>query len=598
MDTEHKLTKSETLTAIGKTLHKVIILSPHFLIVSVTVEVISRFVPFINAWLLARLISLLPHIIRNPAAQSEAVQYIIYLAIATMAPNIITSLSGTYKNKQQVELNLKIDRSLQESFANLPYALYEDKTVLDAFERAGRFASSLSGFVINRLIYIFGSIVTFLIATVAFWHFSPVLAVAILFLTLPTFWLEIKLQRMREKLWRDNTQNYRLSSAHGSLLDPRTIKESRLLSLVTFALDKSQHYRRKAEMADLEADKQTEKYRFLVALLDAVIEVLVLIRAVQRIASGSLPFGQFVFVQQVATQYLGSLSTLSSHVRDLDELLFGINEYVYITEYPREPAGEPIHNLKGDIKLHNVSFRYPGSETWALRDLNISIPYGKTVAIVGENGAGKSTLIKLLMKLYEPTEGAISIGDQPLSAVDSNTWHHNIGVLFQDFQTFYDFTIQDNVWFGDIDKLHDDPSISSMLKAADADEFTNDLPHKSKTYLGKYIDEANGTDLSGGQAQRLAIARTLFRNANALLLDEPTSAVDAKAEYKIFKEIEKGRNGRTTILVSHRFSTIRKASYIYVLEKGSLKEEGTHNELIDKQGLYHEMFTKQAEGYR
>lgn len=598
MEAEQKLTKSETLSAIGKILVKVIRLSPQFLVIAAVEEIISRSVPFINAWLLARLINILPHVVHSSGAQSQAVRFIIYLAIATMAPNILASLTGAYKARQQVELNLKIERSLQESFTGLPYALYEDKTIIDAFDRAGRFSRGITSFVMNRLVYIFGSFTTVAIATVAFWHFSPQLAIVIFVLSLPSVWLELRLQRMRESLWRDNTQNYLKATAHGTLLDPRIIKESRLLGLVGFALDKSQHYKRKADLADLRAEQRTEKYRFLTALLNAAIEVLVLIRAVQRIAAGSLPFGQFVFVQQVASQYLGSLSSLGGHVQDLDELLFGINEYVFITEYPREAVGEPIRDAKSDIKLQGVSFRYPGSKLWALRDIDMVIPYGETIAIVGENGAGKSTLIKLLMKLYEPAEGRISIADQDLRAIDSTTWHRNIGVLFQDFQIFYDFTIRDNVWFGDIDQPHDASAITKMLRSADADKFSDELPYKDNTYLGKYMDETNGTDLSGGQAQRLAIARTLFRDANTLILDEPTSAIDAKAEYKIFKEIDKARSGRTTILISHRFSTVRKASYVYVLEKGRLKEQGTHNQLMTQRGLYYEMFTKQAEGYR
>jgi ATP-binding cassette subfamily B protein len=302
-------------------------------------------------------------------------------------------------------------------------------------------------------------------------------------------------------------------------------------------------------------------------------------------------------VQQVTGQYMGALANVSWLVETMDSLLFGIDEYTELTSMAAEPDGEPVQNAKGDLVFDDTSFTYPQSSRLALKHVSLRIPAGQTVAIVGENGAGKTTLVKLLMKIYEPSAGTIAAGGQTLGGVNSSTWHQHIGVLFQDYYAFNDFTIRDTIWFGDITKDHGGKEVQAALRAADAESFVKELPHGVDTYLGKYMDEENGTYLSGGQLQRLAIARTLFRNPDILILDEPTSAIDAKAEYKIFQSIERARKGRTTILISHRFSTVRRADYIYVLSNGRLLEEGTHEALMARKGLYHEMFTKQAEGY-
>jgi len=598
MQSEKKLSKSETVRAIVSSVRFTLQNSPWLLALLTVEEVVSRLVPFINAWLIAHLITLLPHLVRNPANQHQATLYVLYIAAATIAPAIFDNFGNNYRSRQRVELDLKIERKLQTAFSSLPFAMYEDKRIMDAYDRASRFSRSLSGFVVNRLRNMFGAVLALTIATIAFWHFSPWLTIGIFILTIPALWVELRMQALREQTWRNNTINYRKASAYEVTLNPRMIKESRLLGLVRMAIDQSQHYRRKAELAQVKVEMTSNKYRIASTAIETVLEVVVLLQVLRRIVTGALAVGQFVFIQQLINQYLGALRETSWLVQDLDDLLFGVAEYTEITSTLLDVQGAALKDAAQDIHVNSLSFKYPQTEAWALQDISLTIPAGKTIAIVGENGAGKTTLIKLLMRLYDPKKGSVTIGDQNLHEVNSADWHKNLAVLFQDFQMFYDFTIRDNVWFGDTSKSADDPQLEASLRAADAWEFASKLPHGLDTYLGKFMDEENGTDLSGGQAQRLAIARTLFRDPAILVLDEPTSAIDAKAEYEIFRNIEAARNGRTTILISHRFSTVRKASYIYVLEKGRLKEQGTHEELMKQKGLYHEMFSKQAEGYK
>lgn len=600
METEfsHKLRRADLLQAASTGVWFVIASQPLLFVVSIMEEAVSRLLPFAQAWISGLLITALPGVIHNPTAQYTVFRYILLLAGLSVAGSLFSGLTNMYTSRRKIELDLAIECRLQEAYAALPMRLYEDKGLMDTYDRALRFAGSLSGFAYNDLRSIFGALVTFVAAIIAFWHFSPILTALIFILSLPAFWVELRLQQLREKMWQNNTAVLRKAYAYRGLFDPTNIRESRILGLVSYAISKYRQLMRQGRLSDANADVKIEKYRVASLVLEAIMNALVLIRAVRRIVSGQLPIGQFVFVQQVSSQYLSAISSVSWTIKDLDRIIFGLPEFWAITNFEHEPAGLVVTHPSGDIELKHVSFSYPKSDEPALRNVTLRIPAGQTVAIVGENGAGKTTLVKLLMKLYEPTSGSIMVGGRSLADIDSTDWRRHIGSLFQDFQTFHSFTIRDSVWFGDITMDREGPEVEEALRAAEAQHFVQALPHGLDTYIGKYIEDNNGTDLSGGQHQRLAIARTLFRSPDLLILDEPTSAIDANAEYSIFRSIETARKGRTTVLISHRFSTVRRADYIYVLDDGRLREEGTHERLMARQGRYYEMFTKQAEGYR
>ena len=259
----------------------------------------------------------------------------------------------------------------------------------------------------------------------------------------------------------------------------------------------------------------------------------------------------------------------------------------------------------GDIKINHlpiiefrhVSFTYPHSDTRAIEDISFTLKPGDSLAIVGENGAGKTTLIKLLIGAYSPQEGTIYIDGHPLAEIDRASYLDQIGALFQDYSR-YDFaTLGENVWFGNVNKPYNRKEILAALQESGLSKLVGEYEEGLDQILSKDIDSKNATNLSGGQWQRLGIARAFFRSPNILILDEPTSSVDAKSEYEIFRNIIKKQQNKTTVIISHRFSTVRRAEKIIVLDHGRIIEQGTHSELIEKNGIYKEMFELQAEGY-
>ncbi len=268
------------------------------------------------------------------------------------------------------------------------------------------------------------------------------------------------------------------------------------------------------------------------------------------------------------------------------------------------PNAKPVPaKIRSGFVFENVGFRYPGSDRWAVRNVNLQLGPGERVALVGENGAGKTTITKLLARLYDPTEGRITLDGLDLKEYDLGSVRKAIGVIFQDFVR-YDMRFDENIGVGEIESVRSDLDRNNgtpraISAAAENSLAASLLPRFSKGYqqmLGRRFDE--GVDLSGGEWQKIALARAYIRDAQVLILDEPTAALDARAEYEVFLRFSELVAGRMAVLISHRFSTVRMADRIIVLRHGKVEEEGSHDELVARHGLYEELFTMQAQGYR
>ncbi len=247
------------------------------------------------------------------------------------------------------------------------------------------------------------------------------------------------------------------------------------------------------------------------------------------------------------------------------------------------------------IEFNNITFKYPNTKTNVLENFNLKIMPGEKIAIVGENGAGKSTMVKLLCRLYDPQEGTILINGRDLKDLEINDWYKNIGVLFQDYNFYEHLTAEENIYLGKPAKAMDRLKMIEAAKNAEAHDFIQKYPDKYKTIMTERFK--GGIRPSNGQKQKLAIARFFYRNAPFAIFDEPTSAIDAQAEYKIFNRIYNFFDNKSVIIISHRFSTVRNADRILVVEGGKIAEEGSHKELLSLNGIYADSFKKQAEGY-
>ena len=342
-------------------------------------------------------------------------------------------------------------------------------------------------------------------------------------------------------------------------------------------------------------------WHIITTLLSSVVNCVFFAIIAFKVFNGELQIGDY-------SLYTGALTSIASTVTSLiaisatvyegtlfiDNLISFMNEKP--TVVPTRDVPEHIdHSLPHSIEFRNVSFAYPGSERKVIKNINLTIRPGETMVLVGLNGAGKTTLLKLLTRLYDPTEGTILLDGKDIREYDVTELYKTFGIIFQDFGK-YAVSVSENISFGDHSKVSDAERIREAAVQANADDYICALPKGYDTPLMRYF-EADGTELSIGQWQKLSIARAFYSNADILILDEPTASLDPIAEQEIFNQFDKLREGKTTIFVSHRLSSATIATKIVVLENGELVEEGSHRELMSKQGKYYTLFSTQAKRY-
>lgn len=327
--------------------------------------------------------------------------------------------------------------------------------------------------------------------------------------------------------------------------------------------------------------------------------VVALLIATTRATQGEIGIGDLAMVVTLGAQLNGQLGAMSTWLTDLLDMFRAADHYQWLIETGAPETDGNNEVPKGTIELQNISFRYPGTSQDVLTDVTLSIPAGTAVAIVGDNGAGKTTLLKLLMGLYEPTSGHITNGGMDIAAIDPRAWRQHLSGAFQDTPPL-ELKLREVVGIGDVTRIGDSKAVIGALARAGASELR-------ETYgidigLGKSFND--GVELSGGEWQKLALARAMMRaDPRLLMLDEPTANLDPQAEHAVFERYASLAQGdaaheRTTILISHRFSTVQMADSIIVLDKGHIAEHGTHQELMLRDGIYAELFTLQARGYQ
>ena len=512
---------------------------------------------------------------------------------------LLESLLGDlFANRTSVEL--------MRHAATLDLEQFEDAEIYDRLERARRQTVNRIG-LFTLLLATLQDLITLVTLSVALAVYVPWLLVLLVVAVLPSLLGETHFASLGYSLLYSWTPERRqLDYLRYIAASDVSAKELKLFGLSDFLVGRYDRLSREF----YEANKALSVRRSLVSSLLAAVgtlgyyaayAVIIYLTVVgHRSPGGVFTIGVLTFLagsfrqsRDLIQRVLLSLSQIFEQSLYLDDLF----SFLALEPRIRPTAGaRPVpHPIRQGFTFESVGFRYPGAEHWAVRGLDFTLAPGERLALVGENGAGKTTLVKLLARLYDPTEGRILLDGIDLREYDLESLRRNVGVIFQDFVR-YDFLLRENIAVGNIGGLEDEPRIQSAAARSLADTVAARLPGRYGQMLGRRFE--GGVDLSGGEWQKVALARAYMREAQLLILDEPTAALDARAEYEVFLRFSELTQGRMAVLISHRFSTVRMADRIVVLRGGELVEHGTHEELLALGGLYSELFQLQAAGYR
>lgn len=512
---------------------------------------------------------------------------------------IQTFVQGILRSKLGLHVNLLI----LEKAARVGYARFEEPEFQNALAQARREASSRPYDLVIQVLSLGRHAITLagyagLILGIGPWAIPVILAAA-----LPPFLAEARHGRRVFAMQKARTaRNRRLFYLESVLTNETSVKEVKIFHLARWLRELYREIHVGFQGEERALAREHARWAIALGLLGTLAIYGAYATIVVRTVSGVITLGAMTLAITVLRQGQSTLqAALSSIARAYEDDLFMTTLFDFLALPDDEPDADETFEDRGEaptapprIEFRGVGFRYPGAARDALRDVDLVIEPGETLALVGKNGAGKTTLVKLLVGLHRPTRGTILVDGVDVATISVSELRRKVGVIFQDFARFQ-FKAKDNVGVGWLPAQEDDTSIGKAIDDAGAREIVARLPLGLETPLGRAF---GGDDLSGGQWQRIALARAFMRRSRILILDEPTAALDAEAEYEIFQRFRELSRGRTALLITHRFSTVRIADRIVVFEDGAIVEEGTHAALVAHGGRYATMFGRQAEGYR
>jgi len=500
----------------------------------------------------------------------------------------------------RAQLGQRVNVMILEKAITLDLAQFEDSEFYDKLTRARREASSRPLSLVNRTFGLGQNLISLVSYGVLLVQFSPWAVLILVLAGLPAFVAETRFSGEAFTLFRWRSPETRMQIYLESVIAREdNVKEVKLFGLGPLLLERYRNIFKRLYKADRALAIRRDGWGFLLGL----IGTLALYGAYAWIAfatvAARITLGQMTMYLMLFRQGQSAVSAILSAIGGMyEDNLYLSTLYEYLETPTSKPdAGQTSGPDPDDgIRFEAVSFTYPGASQAALRSIDLHIKPGESLALVGENGSGKTTLIKLLTRLYHPDQGRILLDGMDLKDWDEDALRQRIGVIFQDFSR-YQFLVGENIGAGDVRYFDDEQRWKSAADKGMADVFIEDLPVGYDTQLGKWFKD--GQELSGGQWQKIALSRAFMRtDADILVLDEPTAAMDAGAEARIFEHFRKLTKNRIAILISHRFSTVRMASQIIVIENGKVIERGTHEQLMELNGHYANLFSLQAAGYR
>ncbi len=572
--------------------------SPGWATANILVSVIRSFLPLLLIWLLKILIDGITKAATSGSGMHS--ENVIVMLIAVVAVYFLdeafSDLSGYIRKKQSLDLEVYMYGLLHSKSVKLDLINFEKPEYFDCLTRATREAPWRPNIILNNLVAFLRGLLSLLLMAGLILSLHWAIAVVLLAANIPSVWLRLHYAGILYNFQREQTPEARKSAYFNWLLTgDRPSREIRLFGLGNYFIDLF----KKSFIRQKEDEINIIRKRTLIELVSNLFKASAFMAALWVIAgktiNGSLSLGQMAMFLLAFRQGMIYIKDLFSSMAGLyEDSLFIEDTFEFLSLEENIKVTAPVvipSPLTKSIILENVSFTYPGNLIKTINNVSFEIRKGDIIALVGPNGAGKSTLVRLLCRLYDPDSGSIKYDGDNIKNMDPDEYRKFFSVVFQDFM-LYNLKAGENIRMGNINEKESYEKIRSAAISAGVDEVFSGLPDGYDTVIGNLFN--NSRELSWGEWQKIAIARALYRDSPLLILDEPASALDADTEFEIFSRFREIVRGRTSILISHRFTNVKLADRIIVLDKGSVIETGTHVELLENGGTYSKMFLKQT----
>jgi len=597
--------KTNRLQRVRKNLRRAMSLawaaSPKLLVRYSLLGMFNAVMPPVSVYLGSVLVNKIAEAHLHPLTFNDVLPIIVGLWLSFVVQRAVGAYIGYGRNLYVRRVELEAERRLLEKASTVDLGHFDNSDWHDRLSRAKRDVNWRPGDLTWSILGLSGNIVTIVLMAgllASLHYFLVVLALGAAFLSLA---LESRVTTKLYKYFYKETPEERERQYMGDLLvQPRNTKEVRAYVLADYLVGRYRRlsdylYRRREQMFRM-GSRMTLLSGFVTGTILALAYVFVALKGI----AGEINPGAVVLVIGAFTSVSGTLGQISSTFVSVDQHTTFLEDYFSFLEIPPlVPVPSKPHSIPAGpietIEFNNISFAYPGGTDHAVDGLNLRIRKGELIALVGENGAGKSTLVKLLLRFYDVQQGSIKVDGIDVRDIDPQELRNRIGVLFQDY-TNYELSVRENVMMGRPNGTPDEAQVLKALQDSHSEWLVKKMPKGLDSKVGRLFE--GGHDLSGGEWQRLALARIMYRNADIWILDEPTSSLDPEAEAKIFAELKENLKGRIGIVISHRFSTVRIADRIAVIDGGKVTELGTHEELLSAGNRYAELFELQASGYR
>lgn len=572
---------------------------PGATILLILLRIMTALIPVAQIYIVKELVDLVTLLFTQQQAIASDVYFILGLqALLLIADRFFNYLNSVVGFRAQQKLKYYFEQLLINKASQLPLSYFDRPDYYDQLERAA-FGVDVKGFNLVNLILTIGSSIITLVGLVSILlSFHWVLAAIVLIMIIPNILVNAHFGKQKYNQAMTQTPEQRKVHYLLRILHSRsTAKEARIYNYTPYLTAKWKGIFWKTGDEQYDLRKRTDSRMLLVNISQILLDVCVIIVLILFGASGALTIGHYVSLTQALQQIQSIITGLGYSIAAVYEESLFINEVLHFLDLDVEESQNQIHpfpeKLKTKIEVKNLSFTYATHSTPQLKKISFNISPGEKIAIVGENGAGKSTLVKCLLGLYLPDEGTILFDGVDIRTIEPKSMRQNVSAVFQDFES-YQLTVRENIAMGHA-KIEDDASIKAAVNKAGLSGLMEKLPHGLDTELGAMFH--NGYELSGGQWQKIALSRAFMRDTQIVILDEPTAALDPRAEAEIYDKFATLYEGKTTIMISHRLSSCKHADRIIVLHNGEIVEEGNHDTLLAAQGAYAEMFHTQAKRY-